>query len=140
MVAKSFPRKQVPTKNFHQIYLVETFLQSQNHFLENRFLLKTFIKFFWSKFFMVAKSFPRKQVPTKNFHQIWSKIVYGRKIISSKTGSYQKFSENFLVEIFYGRKIHSSKTGSHQKSSSKIFWLKNCYGRKIISSKIGSYQ
>jgi len=46
MVAKSFPRKQDPSKNFHQ------------------------------QFFMVAKSFPRKQVPTKNFRYKF----FGRKM------------------------------------------------------------
>jgi hypothetical protein len=95
MVAKSFPPKQVPTKNFHQIFLVETFLWSESHFLENRFLpkiinffwskifygrkiissktgsyLKVLLKLFWSKICMDAKSCPRQQVPTNNFHEI----------------------------------------------------------------------
>ena len=44
MTAKSFPRKQVTTKNFHQ-------------------------KFFGRNFFMVGKSFSRNQVSNKNLHQ-----------------------------------------------------------------------
>jgi len=44
MVAKSFPRKEVRTKTFHQ-------------------------KCFGGKHFMVANSFPQKEVPTNNFHQ-----------------------------------------------------------------------
>jgi hypothetical protein len=142
MVVKPFPRKQVPTKNFHQYFLVENFLWLQNHSLENRFLPRIFIenflvgKFFYDckiissktgsyqkfssvifcrTFFIVAKSFPRKQVPTNNFHQ------------------------KFLVQTFLWSKIISSKTGSYQTFSSKSFWSKNFYGCKIISSKTGSY-
>jgi hypothetical protein len=44
MVAKSFLRKQVLTKNFHE-------------------------KFFGRTFFLVEKSLPRKQVTAKHFHQ-----------------------------------------------------------------------
>ena len=43
MIDKSFPRKQVRTKNFNQ-------------------------KRFGRKYFMVAKSFPQKAVPPKKFH------------------------------------------------------------------------
>ena len=89
MFAKTFPRKQFPTKQFHENIVVENFLWLQNHFLENMFQPKFSSNFFGRKFFMVAKSFPRKQVPTKSFIKFfWSKIFYVRKIISSKTGSY----------------------------------------------------
>ena len=40
----------------------------QNDFLENRFAPNIFIKILWSKFFLGAKWFSRKQVWTKNFH------------------------------------------------------------------------
>jgi hypothetical protein len=127
MVANSFPRKQVPTTIFIKFFLVENFLWLQNHFLENRFIPKFSSNFFWSeifygckiissktgsyqnfhqilfgrKFFMVAKSFSRKQVPPKIFIKFfWSKIFYGCKIIFSITGSYQNFSQ-----IFFGRKF-----------------------------------
>ena len=77
IIAKSFPRKQVPSKIFIKLFLFEHFLWLQNHFLQNRFVPKIFI------------------------HIFWSKIFYGCKIISSKTGSYQKFSSNlFLVQNF----------------------------------------
>jgi hypothetical protein len=56
-------------QNFHQIFFVENFLLLQNHFLENRFLTKVSAIFFGRKFFMVAKSFPRKQVLTKYFRE-----------------------------------------------------------------------
>ena len=112
MVAKSFPRKQVPTKNFHQIFLVENFLRLQNHFLGNRFDPKIFIKNFFSK------------------------IFYYCKIISSKTGLNQKFSSTFFWSIiFYGCKIISSKTGFNQKSSTKIFWSKNFMVAKSFPQK-----
>jgi hypothetical protein len=51
---------------------------------------------------------------------------YGRKIISSETGSYQKFSSQIIwSQLFYGRKIISSKTGSYQKFSLQIFLVEN---------------
>ena len=99
--AKSFPQKPVPNKKFYQN--------------------------FFGKFFLVAKSFPRKQVLTKNFHQniFGLKIFYGCKIISSNTGSYNKFlSTNVWSKNFYGCKIISSKPGSYQKLSLKIIWSK----------------
>ena len=103
IVAKSFPRKQVPTKNFHEICLVENFLWSQNHFLENRFLLKMFIKFIWSKIFLWSQNhFLENRFILKIFIKFfWSKIFYGRKINSSKIGSYQQFLPNCLLENFF---------------------------------------
>ena len=79
----------IPIKNF----LVEHFLWSQNHFLENRFLQQLSSTIFCSKIFLVANSFPPKHVATINLHKIifGRKFFYGRKIISSQTGSYQKF-------------------------------------------------
>jgi len=74
-------------------FLVENFLWLQNHFLGNRFPSKIFMETFfvenWYRckiissktgyckkknhkknvWWKIAKSFPRKQVPTKNFHQ-----------------------------------------------------------------------
>ena len=174
MVAKSFPRKRVPTKNFHL-----NFWCSQNNFLKNGSLPKIFnLKFFGRKFFygrkiissktgpnknfdkyflaedliMVGKSFPRKRVPTKNFHQkfcLWSQNQFLENgslqnfiiNIFLENGSYQKFSlKIYNRTFFYGRKIISSKTGPYQKFSSKFFLLKIFYGRKIISSKTGPYQ
>ena len=70
MVSKSYPRKQVCAQKFHQ-----KFWWLQNHFLENRYEPEIFIK------------------------NIWLKIFYGCKIISTKTGLNQKFSsEMFCVE------------------------------------------
>jgi hypothetical protein len=123
MVEKSFPQKQVPTKNFHQ--------------------------FFGRKFVMVAV-IPSK---TGSYQKLSSKSFlvekfYCCKIISSEMGSYQKISvenylwmqchflENryipklsskffvqiFLSKLFYDCKVISSKTGSYQKFSSTFFW------------------
>ena len=102
MVANSFPRKQVTTKNVHQTFLIEIFLLLQNHFLENRLPPKIFINFFFGwKLFMFGKSFPRKHVPTKISSKIlWSIIFYGCRIISSKSGSYQKFSWKIFIQTF----------------------------------------
>jgi len=56
--------------------------------------------FFGRKYFMVAKSFPQKQVyKKKKLRKIfWSKMFYGCKVISSKTGLQKKILTNFLVE------------------------------------------
>jgi len=221
MVAKSFPRKRVSTKNFHQTFfgqkflwsqnhflengsvtkifikkfwsniflwsqnhfleigsvpkifiknlLVENFLWSHNHFLENGSRSKIFTKMFWSKIFLVAKSFPRKRVPPKIFIKTFgSKIFYGCKIISSKTGPYQKFSSKiFWSKIVLWSQKHFLENGSIPKIFIKNFFEENffmvaksfprkrvttnnfhqqfCireffYGRKIISSKTGPYQ
>ena len=52
----------------------------------------------------------------------WSKIFYGCKIISSKTGLLQRFSSKiFWLKIFYVCKIISSKTDSYKRFSSTIF-------------------
>jgi hypothetical protein len=44
MVAKSFTRKQVLIKNFHQKFFAEYFLWLQNNFLENWVFTKNFHK------------------------------------------------------------------------------------------------
>ena len=76
--------KQVGTINYHTNSLVENFLWLQNHFLENRFEPKIFIK----KFLV--------------------EIFYGCKLISSEIGLKQKFSSKlFWWKIFYGCKIIS---------------------------------
>ena len=62
MAAKLFFREQVYTKNFHQKYFTRNFLWLQNHFE------KFSSKIIWSKFFILTKSFPGKQVGTQNFH------------------------------------------------------------------------
>ena len=72
---------------------------------------------------MVAKSFPTNQVCTKNVHKIfWSKIFYGCKIVSSKIGSYQKFSSTiFWSKFFYSCKIIPSKQICDKTILRKIF-------------------
>jgi len=110
MVAISFSRKQVPNKIFIKFFLVDHFLWLQNHFLENRFLPKFSSIFFARKFFMVAKSFPRKQVPTKIFIKF------------------------FVVENFLWLQTHFLENRFLPKFSSNSFWSKIFYGCKIISS------
>jgi hypothetical protein len=94
MVAKSFLRKEVLTKNFHQNILVEIFLWLQNHFLRRGFTQKFSSKCFVRKCFMVGKSFPRKEVLTKNFHQNFfgRKFFMVAKSFPRKLGFYQKFA------------------------------------------------
>ena len=65
MVAKSFPRKQVPKKRFMKNFLVENYLWFEKTFLENRFSLIIFFKIFGQKILWLQKSFPRKEVFTK---------------------------------------------------------------------------
>jgi len=118
-------------------------------------------------FFIVAKSFPQKQVLNKIFHQtFFVEIFYGCKVISSGIGFNQKFSSKiFLLEIFmvaksfprkqdlknifikqcfvkifYFCKIISSGIGLNQTFSSKVFWGKFFYDCKTISSGIGLNQ
>ena len=119
MVVKSFPRKQVPTKIFlSNFFMVTSFPQKQVP-IEN--IHQTL---FSRNFFMVAKSFPRKQVPTRNFRQ---NFLYGGKINSSKTGSYQKFSsvifarKFFIVAKSFPRKQVPTKNFHRKVSSRKIF-------------------
>jgi len=76
MVTKSFPRKQICTRNLHQ-------------------------KFF-NQSFMFGKTLTREQVPIQNSHH--------RFFIPPKI-----FITNSLVEHFFMVAISSSKTGSHQK-------------------------
>jgi len=77
-----------------KIFLVENFLWLQNHFLENWLFPRILLRIFWDEnFFIIAISFPQRQVPTKKVssHIFCSKIFFGCKIIFSKTGSYPRF-------------------------------------------------
>ena len=85
---------------------------------------------------MVAKSFPRKRVRTKNFQQLFIKnIFHGRKIISSKKCPYQKFSLKIFWSIIFCRiflwsQNHFLENGSVQKSFIKNFLFKNFFWSK----------
>jgi len=126
-VAKSFPRKKFRSINFSlNIFLVENCLVQifclQNNFLGNFldevfFCSKIFLfeKFFGRKYF-IAKSFPRRQFGWKIFctffvaksfarekcmNEIFEKIFYCYKIISSETFLMKKFfHRKFLSKIF----------------------------------------
>ena len=80
---------------------------------------------------MVAKSFPRKQILTNHFHETFLvENSYGCKIISSKTGSYQKFSWKILVENFLWLQNHFLENRFLPKIFINIFcvkflWLQN---------------
>jgi len=144
IVAKSFPRKLVCTKNFHKKSLVENCLLLQNHFLENWFAPKIFIKTilveivfcfiiiysktgldqnfhqknFGRNFFMVAKSFPRKQVRTKYFHQKnfgRTFFIIGKSFTRKLVCTKNFLKKKFWLKIFCCCKIISSKTGLHRK-------------------------
>ena len=139
MVAKPFPRKQIYTKIFINNFLFENVLWLQNQLIGNG----SFKNFSWKpysrKIFKVAKSFPRKQVYTKHFHQnVLVENFYGCKIISLKTGFDLKFSSNiFLLKIFYGYKIIFSKTGFNPKNVLQSYFGRTFFDCKIISSEIG---
>ena len=92
VVAKSFPRKQVWTKNLHNNILVENFLWLQYNFLENRFEPKIIIKFFlFEGFLLIQNHFLANRFEPKIFIKMFLvENFFGCKIISSKTGSYQK--------------------------------------------------
>jgi len=95
LVAKSFPRKQHPAKNFHKKFFGLKFFMVPKSFPPKHVPTKNFHqKYFDRKILMVSKSFPRKQVPTKTFNKNFqSKICNSVRIISSKTGAYNKLRE-----------------------------------------------
>ena len=141
--------------------MVENFLWLQNHFLENRFQPKNFHQsflvhnfyggkiisselnmnqiFFGWKCFMVAKSFPRKQVWTKNFH----KNFFGRKffMVAKKFPTKQVWTKNFHKK-FFDRKIFGSyliprKWFYHHKHCGpkmidEYFWFVNGFRENIL--------
>ena len=163
MVVKSFPRKQVEPNIFINNIFVEIFLWLENHFLGNRFGQKCSSKVFWSKkfygckfissktglrpkfsskifgriMFMIAKSFPRKQVTPKIFIQtflvknvLWLQNHFLENWFASKIFIKNPFVENFLwlqnrfLENRFAPKIFIT-----------VFWSKLFYGCKIISWK-----
>jgi len=88
-------------------------VREQNYFHEHRY-------------FMTAKSFPRKQVYTKNFHQKFFGRNFYCTIISLKTGLHQKkFIKHFSSKLYYNCKTTSSNSCLHQCFSSYIFGLRN---------------
>ena len=89
---------------------------------------------------MVAKSFPLKQICKKKFVRniFRSKIFYGCKIISSKTGLEEKnFEKNFLVENSLFSKSFPKNQIYKNNFLRESSWLKMFYGCKIISQKTG---
>jgi len=111
----------------------------QNHFHENRFLPKNFIKIFWSKIFLwlqnhsLENMFLRK-IFIKTF---LVKKVFGCKLISSETIFIKHCPQKNLVENFLWLQNQLLEACSYQKLSSKTFCSKIIYGWKIISSKTG---
>jgi hypothetical protein len=148
--------------------LVENFLWLQNHFLENRFEPKIFIKnVLVENCLWLQNHFLENRFEPKIFIKIfWSKIFYGCNIISSKTGLNQNFSSKFLVENFLWLQNHFLENRFEPKIIIKNFlvekflWLQNnflenrfeqkifikhflaekFYGCKIISQKTGLNQ
>ena len=150
LFAKSFPRKQVSTKNFHKTLFGSKFFYGcktissktglnhklsykffglkfwwlQNHFLENRFEPKIFIKNFWSKIFYCSKSFPGKQVSTKNSHQKFLvHNFYGGKIISSELN---------MNQMYFGWHFFMVAKSFPVKQVWIINFHKNIFGRKFL--------
>jgi hypothetical protein len=93
MVAKSFLLENRFQLNiFMKNVLVENFLWLLNNFLENRFEPEIFIKkFFVENFLWLQNHFLENRFEPKIFiKKVWSKMFYGCKFNSSKTGLNQK--------------------------------------------------
>ena len=74
----------------------------QNHFLKNRYIPKLFHNFFCRNYLWFQNHFLENRFLPKIFNNILSvKYLYGCKIISSKTGNYQKFWTNFFAENMF---------------------------------------
>ena len=124
MAAISFPRKQVPINNCRQKCFGRNFVMVAKPFTRKKWALKIFVKnIFLSKFPMVAKPFHGKQVPTK----IFLKTFLWTQIISSKTGNYKKFSTKIILSKslrlqnhFFGNWFLSTIVGENFKW--KIFY------------------
>ena len=174
-VAKSFAWKLVCTKNLHRKIMVENFLLLLNRFFENWFAPKIFIKkilfeFFFCfkiissetgldqhfhqknfgrKFFIVAKSFPRKLVSTKNFHQknFGRNFFIVAKSFPRKLVCTENFHQNKFVRFFF-----ASKSFPRKQDWTKIFikkslvenflllqnhFLENWCTKKILRKRFG---
>ena len=158
MVAKSFPRKRfarkrileklfwskicysckiissktdLQGKNSSKIFLVENFLWFQNHFLDNRFASKKFFKnFFGRKFFMVAKSFPRKQICKKKIS--W-KIFNVENVLWLQNHFLEnRFARKKFLNIFFGRKFLRLQNHFLENRFARKKFLKNFFGRKFF--------
>ena len=130
---------------FIKIFLVENFLWLQNNFLENLFLPKMFIEHFQKKFFgnfflLLQNHFLENRFEPKIFiKNFLVENFYHKKIISSKTDSYEKSSNFFGQKFFYGRKIISYKKAP-TKHFRRKFVCRKVFWCIIISSKTGSSQ
>ena len=137
MFAKSFPRKQILTKHFHETFLVENCLWLQNDFLENRFepkiikeiLVENFFRctmissktdlnqIFPSKFFWMQNDFLENRFEPINFVQNF----FGRKL--------------FMVAKWFPRKQVWTK--NYQKNlGRKFFKVHNDFLENWFESKI----
>ena len=132
MLAKSFPRKQVYSKYFHQknfgphlIIVAKSFPRKQvytKYFGKKNFGRKQFSsKNVWSRIFMgkfFVDEIHSKTFRLKNLNNSWSKIC----MVGISFPPKQSSSKHFWSKIFYCCKIISSKTGLNQKFSLKLFW------------------
>ena len=91
---------------------------------------------------MVANSFPRKQVPTKNLNQkFFVENFYCCKVVSSKTGSYQKFKKNIFGEKFFIDAKSFPRKQDVKKISQKFYvenwlWLQTHFLENMLLPKI----
>ena len=117
MTAKSFPRKQVYTKNFHQNFFGRKFFWLHNHFLKNRLHQKKLIKNFWSKIFHNCKTTSSKTClhQKKLIKNIWSKIFHNCKTTSSKTCLHQCFPSYIFGLRNRGVKRRSAKEKGRER-------------------------
>ena len=86
---KIISTKKIRTKNFHQLFLVEYFLLLHNHFLENRFQPKIFIKNFLVEIFLFLQN-----------HFLENRFVPKIFINNFLVGKFLWFQNHFLENRF----------------------------------------
>jgi hypothetical protein len=94
--AKSIHRKQVPTNKFSTKIFWSKIFCLQNYFLENRIQ-----KLFSPKLFMVTESFPRKQFPIKHI----CGDIFRREFLSLLNHLFDKWLLKKLSYKFFGGKF-----------------------------------
>jgi hypothetical protein len=118
MVAKSFPRKNVWTKNFHITFFGQKFLWLQNHLLGNRFDPKILIKTFRQRLLWLLNHFLGNGFETKIFIRNFSpeNLCLQNNSLENRFET-KIFITNFSAENFYCGKIISWEIGLNQKLS-----------------------
>jgi len=118
-------------QNFSTKFLGPKLFFVKNHFLENRCAPKIFNKIFRSKNIFCEKSFPRKQICTKNFQENFLvEKIFVCIINSSKTDLHQSFSSKFLGPKIFCVQNHFLENRFAPKKFMKIFLSKKIFCRQ----------